>query len=86
MHPVPPAWKFNIFKKRKRRERILSFADIIKNSSSINICLDNIKNITKREINIIERRTRLQAKNEDWFHYRTGTLTRRVSNAIKKGE
>ena len=90
MRSFPPAWKFSKLNKRKRRKHILSIADIIKNSSSINNCLDKIKNITKRELNVIERRTRLQAKNEDWFHYRkgliTGTLTLRVSNAIKKGE
>ena len=90
MRSFPPTWKFSILNKRKRRKHILSIADIIKNSSSINICLDKIKNITKRELNVIERRTRLQAKNEDWLHYRKGliteTLTRRVSNVIKKGE
>ena len=89
MRSFPPAWKFKILNKRNRRVYTLSIADIIKNSSNINICLDKIKNITKREINTIERRTRLQAKNEDWFHYRkgviTGTLTHRVSNAIRKG-
>ena len=88
MAPFPPLWKFKTFHKRQRHKNILSIADIIKNSSGINDCLSKIRNVTKREINIIERRTRLQSKEEDWFHYRkgviTGTTTRRVSTSITK--
>ena len=90
MRSFPPTWKFKKFYKRQRRKNVLSIANIIENSSSINDCLSKIKNITKREINAIERRTRLQAKEDDWFHYRkgliTGTLTSRVSNSTKRGE
>ena len=89
MRPFPPTWKFKTLQKRQRHKKVLSILDIIEqHSSSIEDCLNKIKNITKRDINTIERRTRLQAKNDDWFHYRkgviTGTLTCRVSNSIKK--
>ena len=90
MRLFPPTWKFKKFNKIQRRKNILSIASIIENSSTVNDCMFKIKNITKREIDTIERRTRLQAKEEDWFHYRkgviTGTLTCRVSNAVKRGK
>ena len=90
MRSFPPTWKFKTFHKRQRRKNVLSIANIIENSSSVNDCLTKIKNITKRDIDTIERRTRLQAKEDDWFYYRkgiiTGTLTCRVSNTIKRGE
>ena len=89
MSPFPPTWKFKTFYKRQRRKYVLSIADIIKNSSNADDCLTKIKNISKRKIRTIERRTQFQAKEEDWFYYRkgviTGTLTCRVSNAVKKG-
>ena len=88
MRPFPSTWKFKNFQKRQRHKKVLSIIDIIDHSSSVNDCLNKIKNITKRDINTIERRTRLQAKEDDWFYYRkgviTGTLTFRVSNSIKK--
>ena len=89
MSPFPPTWKFNTFYKGHRRKYVLSIANIIENSSNIDDCLTRIKNISKRKINTIERRTKFQAKEEDWFYYRkgiiTGTVTCRVSNSIKKG-
>ena len=90
MHSFPPVWKFKTFQKRQRRKKVLSIANIIDNSLNISDFLIKIKNISKREIAIIERRTRRQAKEDDWFYYRkgiiTGTLTCRVSNSIKKGK
>ena len=89
MRPFPPIWKFKKFHKRERRKTVLSVDDIIGKSSNVKDCLSKIKNITRREINIIERRTRKQAKDDEWFHYRkgmiTGTLTSRISNAVRKG-
>ena len=87
MSPFPPTWKFKTFYKRQRRKYVLSIANIIENSSNTDDCLTKIKNISKRKINIIERRIKFQAKEEDWFYYRkgiiTGTITCRVSNSIK---
>ena len=89
MSPFPPKWKFKIFYKRQRRKYVLSIADIIETSLNTGDCLTTIRNISKRKINVIERRTVLQAKNEDCFFYRkgvmTGTITCRVSNSVKKG-
>ena len=89
MSPFPPTWKFKTFHKRQRRKYILSIVNIIDNSLNIDDCLTRIKNISKRKINAIERRTIYQAENEDWFFYRkgviTGTITCRVSNSVKKG-
>ena len=90
MCPFPPTWKFKTFHKRQRRKNVLSVANITENSLDINDCVIKIKNISKREIDIIERRTRRQAKEDDWFYYRkgiiTGIVTCRVSNSIKKGK
>ena len=90
MRPFPQTWKFKNFHKRQRHKNVLSAANIIENSSTVNDCLTKIKNITKREIYTIERRTRLQSKESDWFHYRkgliTGTLTSRVSHSVERGE
>ena len=89
MSPFPPTWKFKTFYKRQRRKYTLSVANIIENSLNADDCLTKIGNISKRKINAIERRTIIQAKNEDWFFYRkgliTGTITCRVSNSVKKG-
>ena len=57
MRSFPPTWKFKTFYKRQRRKNVLSIANIIENSSSVNDCLTKIKNITKRDIDTIERRT-----------------------------
>ena len=89
MSPFPPTWKFKTFYKRHRRKYVLSIANIIENSSNVDDCLTSINNISKRKINTIERWTKFQAKEEDWFYYRkgiiTGTVTCRVSISIKKG-
>ncbi len=90
MRPFPHIWKFKKYNKIERREKVLSIGNIIDHSTCIHDCLNKIKNITRRDINTIERRTRQQSKNDDWFHYRcgmiTGTLTCRVSHSVKKGE
>ena len=84
----PPLWKFKTFSKRQRHKKLLSIINIISNSSSIDECLSQIQNISQRQLNTIERRTKLQSEEEDWFHYRkgviTGTLTYRVSKAVKR--
>ena len=84
----PPLWKFKTFTKRQRHKKLLSIINIILNASSVDDCLSKIQNdISPRQINIIERRTKLQSEEEDWFHYRkgviTGTLSYRVSKVVK---
>ena len=90
MSNFPPTWKFKRICKRRNRKKVLSIASIIEISSDPDECLSNIKKITKRDINTIARRTKLQANDEDWFHYRkgviTGTITYRISNSVKKCE
>ena len=84
----PPLWKFKVYTKRQRHKKLLSIINIISNSSSVEDCLLNIQNISQRQLNFIERRTKLQSREEDWFHYRkgviTGTITYRVSKAVKR--
>lgn len=90
MRPFPQSWKFKKFTGKQRQKKLLSIFNIIKCSTSIDNCLNNISNITKRDINTIEKRTRLQAKCDDWFHYKsgiiTGTLSCAVSHATKRNE
>lgn len=90
MRSFPPTWKFKKLNKKKKYAKVLSIDRIIELSTSINDCLDSIKNISNRDINTIERRSRGQSKCDEWFHYRrscvTGTITHRISNSIKKGE
>ena len=84
----PPLWKFKIYTKRQRHKKLLSIINIILNSSNVEECLLKIQDISQRQLNFIERRTKLQSEEEDWFHYRkgviTGTLTYRVSKAVKR--
>ena len=85
-----PLWKFKTFTKRQRHKKLLSIVSIILSSSSINVCISKIQNISHRQINIIEGRTKLQSEEEDWFHYRkgviTGTLTYRVLSCYCMGK
>ena len=86
----PSKWKFQKWVKIERRKKTLNVIGIIKSSYDKNDCLQRIQNITKRTIDTIERRTRGQSEEDDWFYFRrgliTGTTTHKIYHAIKKNK
>ena len=76
--------------KRERRKKLTRIAQILSDSCTKDEFLHKLEDISERDIKAIERRTRDQSRNPDWFYYRqaviTGTLARRISLSVKKGE
>ena len=75
---------------KKRQDSLLNVAQLISTSRTRQEFLNKLQNITLRELWMIERRTRGQSRNVNWFHYRksiiTATLSYRIANAVKRGE
>ena len=86
----PKLHKFKHYTKRQRRNKLVGIAQILSASRTKDEFLQTLENMSERDIKAIERRTREQSKNTDWFYYRqaviTGTLARRISISIKKGQ
>ena len=86
----PKIYKFKYYMKRERRKKLTSIAQILSDSCTKDEFLHKLEDISERDIKAIERRTRDQSKNPDWFYYRqaviTGTLARRISLSAKKDE
>ena len=70
--------------------RLCNYVHFAEYSDNIDEFVDKIKDISKRDLKKIERRTVDQSKCTDWFYYRknliTSTLTIRVVKAVERGE
>ena len=86
----PPIYKFKHYVNKKKQGTLINIEQMMKTSNCKINFMNKLKNITLRDIRCIERRTRGQATNENWFFYRkriiTATLTYRISNAVFRGE
>ena len=87
----PKEWKFKKYLRKKQEQKLLCAEHLIQQDSTTQrAAFFNKQLYSRREIDMIERRTRGQADNPSWFYYRkaiiTGTITKRVSNAVKRGE
>ena len=86
----PKLFKFKYYMIQKRRHNLPNIAQILSQSRNEEEFFTNIENISQRDINAIERRTRKQSKNSNWFYYRkaviTGTLAHRIFHSIAKKE
>ena len=89
MSNFPKVYYFKRYMQRKTQVKIMNIIEHVESSESKEDFKKKISELTKREIKLIEMRTRGQSRNELWFHYRRGvitaTLSRRISHAIKKG-
>ena len=90
MLKYPKIFKFKNLCKKLRREKLLTPHRILLYCTNTDQFKNELNKITKRTIKKISNFTKNQANSEDWFYFRkniiTGTLTKRICTAIKKGE
>ena len=90
MMTFPLQKKFHRYMHVKRQRDLPNITQFIKSSKTKEEFINQLQEITLREINRIELRTRRQSKNHLWTYYRhsivTGTLTKRINRAAIKNE
>ena len=86
----PREHKFKSLVLKERRKKLPNYKVIIESSDNINDFIENIQNVSKRDLRKIERRTVFLSKTDDWFYYRknliTSTLVKDVVKAVEKEE
>ena len=82
--------QFKVYSQYKRLDRTRVICSIVEGSSNVEQCINEIKNISTRDISKIEECTKGQHKNILWMRCRKHTITasiaHRLNNAFKKGD